>query len=261
MRKIFIISCLALFVFNCGSSKKVATQKKRTVDRTTKVIKTPQPEPEIVQDAPKVYPNSTSEYIAMYSTIAQEEMRQYGIPASITLAQGILESGSGKGRLSVEANNHFGIKCHEWSGAKIYHDDDKAQECFRKYNDSKYSFRDHSLFLTGRARYSNLFDLEIDDYKGWAKGLRAAGYATDRKYPQKLIGLIERYQLNRFDIEVLGKTSDKNDTHTVVQGDTLYSISKKFKVSVNEIQELNGLEGTEIHVGQVLYLKPIPKDY
>ncbi len=261
MRKIFIIGCLALFVFSCSSSKKVVTKKKRTIDKRTKVDKTPRTEPEIIQDTPEVYANSTEEYIAIYSDIAQEEMRQYGIPASITLAQGILESGSGKGRLSVEANNHFGIKCHNWSGAKIYHDDDKSQECFRKYNNSQFSFRDHSLFLTGRSRYSKLFELKIDDYKGWAKGLRAAGYATDRKYPQKLISLIERYQLSRFDADVIGKTSDRNDRHTVTQGDTLYSISKKFQVSVKEIQELNSLEGTEIHIGQVLYLKPIPKDY
>lgn len=260
MRKIFILSCLALFVFNCGSSKKVTTKKKRTIDRTTTVEKTPA-ESEVIQDTPEVYANATEEYIAIYSDIAQDEMRQYGIPASITLAQGILESGSGKGRLSAEANNHFGIKCHDWDGAKIYHDDDASQECFRKYKSSRYSFRDHSLFLTGRARYSKLFDLDIGDYEGWAKGLRAAGYATDRKYPQKLISLIERYQLSRFDDGVIGKTSNKNDKHTVEPGDTLYSISKKFKVSVKEIQELNSLEGTEIHIGQVLYLKPIPKDY
>jgi len=239
----------------------VVTTKKRTKDRTVNVDKTPRTEPDIIQDTPEVYANPTEAYIAIYSAIAQDEMRQYDIPASITLAQGILESGSGKGRLSVEANNHFGIKCHGWTGAKIYHDDDASQECFRKYNDAKYSFRDHSLFLTSRSRYSNLFELDIDDYKGWAKGLRAAGYATDRKYPQKLISLIDRYQLSRFDADVLGKTSDKNDSHTVAQGDTLYSISKKFKVSVKEIQELNGLEGTAIHIGQILYLKATSKDY
>ena len=261
MRKIFIISCLALFLFNCNSSKKVVTNKKRTADRRTKVDKTQRSEPSIIQDAPEVYTNPTEKYIAIYSDVAKEEMRQYGIPASITLAQGILESGSGNGRLSVEANNHFGIKCHDWTGAKIYHDDDKSQECFRKYKDSKYSFRDHSLFLTGRSRYSKLFELEIHDYERWAKGLRAAGYATDRKYPQKLISLIERYQLDRFDADVTGKTSEINVRHTVAQGDTLYSISKKFKVSVEEIQELNALDGTAIHIGQVLYLKPIPKDY
>ena len=106
-----------------------------------------------------------------------------------------------------------------------------------------------------------LFQLEKDDYEGWAKELKAAGYATDRKYPKKLIGLIERYQLNRFDAEVLGKDLDNNDKHIVAAGDTLYSISKKFKISVNELQDLNGIEGTDIHVGQVLFVKPLPKDY
>ena len=269
MKNIYTISCFVLLMFSCGSSKKVATKKEQTktktvkVDRTTKTEEPTKVEPTqtITESTPEVYANVTEEYIAIYSDIAQDEMRQYGIPASITLAQGILESASGRGRLSVEANNHFGIKCHGWTGAKIYHDDDASQECFRKYNSSKYSFRDHSLFLTGRKRYSKLFDLAQDDYKGWAKGLRAAGYATDKKYPQKLISLIERYQLYKFDNDVLGKMSDGNDKHTVKKGDTLYSISRKFKISVKELQELNGLEGTDIHIGQVLFVKPLPKDY
>ena len=125
----------------------------------------------------------------VYSEIAMDEMIQFGIPASITLSQGILESGIGKGRLAVEANNHFGIKCHDWNGKKIYHDDDEEQECFRKYDNPEYSYRDHSLFLSNRGRYSFLFDLKRDDYKQWAKGLKKAGYATDPKYPQKLIDL------------------------------------------------------------------------
>ena len=265
MKKIISIGCLAFLVFSCGTSKKSIT-KKQTKNRTTKVDKTPEAvpkpnTPKITPSTPEVYANATEEYIAIYSDIAQDEMRKYGIPASITLAQGILESASGKGKLSVEANNHFGIKCHDWTGAKIYHDDDASQECFRKYNNSKYSFRDHSLFLTSRKRYSKLFGLQKDDYKAWAKELRAAGYATDRKYPQKLISLIERYQLHRFDAEVLGKNTANNDTHTVEKGDTLYSISKKFKITVKELQELNGLEGTDLHVGQVLFVKPLPKDY
>ena len=265
MKKIIIVSCLALLMFSCGSSKKAVTKKdtRTVVDKTTE--NEPQQEEvntsEITPDTPEVYANSTEEYVAIYSDIAQDEMRKYGIPASITLAQGILESGSGKGRLSVEANNHFGIKCHDWNGAKIYHDDDASQECFRKYNNSKYSFRDHSLFLTGRKRYSGLFDYEQDDYESWAKGLRTAGYATDRKYPNKLISLIERYQLHRFDAEVLGKTTDNNDKHSVEKGDTLYSISKKYKITVKELQELNGLDGTSLFIGQVLFVKPMPKDY
>src|SRR5690606_7680630 len=134
----------------------------------------------------------------------QDEMREFGIPASITLAQGILESGSGRGELTLKTNNHFGIKCHTgWEGGMEYHDDDEKGECFRKYNDPYTSYRDHSLFLTSRSRYAPLFDLRTDDYKGWAKGLRKAGYATDPRYPQKLIGLIERYELYRYDDQVL----------------------------------------------------------
>ena len=119
---------------------------------------------------------------------------QYGIPASITLAQGILESGAGRSALSKKSNNHFGIKCHKgWTGQRVFHDDDELQECFRKYKDPKYSFRDHSLFLTQRSRYEGLFAYKKNDYKSWAKGLRKAGYATDPKYPQKLINIIETY--------------------------------------------------------------------
>lgn len=269
MKKVFVICFLLLFAFSCGSSKKVVTKKRTTKDRTVKVDRTPKVSPkeetpktdEAPAHIPEVYANPTEEYIAIYSDIAKDEMRKYKIPASITIAQGILESGSGRGRLSVEANNHFGIKCHEWTGARIYHDDDALQECFRKYNNSKYSFRDHSLFLTERKRYSKLFELEQDDYKGWAKELRAAGYATDRKYPDKLISLIERYQLYKLDAEVLGKSLINNDKHTVAKGDTLYSISRKFNISVKDLQELNGLEGTDIHIGQVLFVKPMPKDY
>ena len=193
-------------------------------------------------------------------------MRKSKIPASITLAQGILESASGKGRLAIKANNHFGIKCHEWTGAKIYHDDDKKQECFRKYKDAKYSFRDHSLFLTERKRYSGLFLLKKEDYKGWAKGLKDAGYATDRKYPQKLIGLIERYNLHEYDKAVLGDSYTKYEpqvvenefvTYTVSKGDTLYSISKRYNTTVKELQNMNGLNDTALSIGQVLVVKPV----
>jgi len=127
---------------------------------------------------------STEAYIATYKDIAIEKMKEYKIPASITLAQGILESGSGNSKLATEGNNHFGIKCHkDWTGKKIYVDDDELHECFRKYKKAEDSYRDHSLFLTQRGRYSFLFDLDITDYKAWAKGLKQAGYATNPKYP------------------------------------------------------------------------------
>ena len=139
-------------------------------------------------------------YIKKYSALAVEEMYRTGVPASITLAQGLLESGNGLSRLATEGNNHFGIKCHNtWKGAKVYHDDDEKGECFRKYDSPEESFRDHSDFLRYRDRYKFLFDLELTDYKGWAYGLRKAGYATDPKYPEKLIRLIEDHSLYIYD--------------------------------------------------------------
>lgn len=139
-------------------------------------------------------------YIGKYSDIAVSQMRQKGIPASITLAQGLLESGYGEGYLAVKANNHFGIKCHsDWKGESVRMDDDLKNECFRKYPTPEDSFYDHSDFLRYKSRYAFLFELEITDYKSWAYGLKAAGYATDPKYPEKLIVLIEKYNLSRFD--------------------------------------------------------------
>jgi len=144
--------------------------------------------------------HKTEKYIEKYSKIAVAEMKKYNIPASITLAQGILESGNGESRLAKEGNNHFGIKCHSnWNGKTIIEDDDERGECFRKYDNVEDSFRDHSLFLTERGRYSFLFDLNKKNYKAWAKGLKKAGYATNPKYPDLLIDLIERYDLSRFD--------------------------------------------------------------
>ncbi|WP_339611973.1 glucosaminidase domain-containing protein, partial [uncultured Planktosalinus sp.] len=199
-----------------------------------------------------------------YRDIAKTEMLLYGIPASIKIAQGILESGAGRGDLSRRSNNHFGIKCHTgWTGESVRHDDDELQECFRKYNDPKYSFRDHSLFLTGRSRYADLFKLKKDDYKGWAKGLRKAGYATDPKYPDKLISIIERYELYKIDQEVLGNEANianpdtsKVNIYTVRKGDTLYSIGRRFNIPVETLKQYNGLLTNDISIGQVLYLHP-----
>ncbi len=262
----------------CTSKKRVVSKKKRPVnervvrDERPKVTpnetppETPQtPETEIIIPKPNAsYAEIVQAYIDSYSDIAQEEMLQYGIPASITLAQGILESGAGRGELTSKANNHFGIKCHGWQGDTVYHDDDEAQECFRKYNDPKYSFRDHSLFLTQRSRYQDLFKLKKDDYKGWAKGLKKAGYATDPKYPDKLIGIVERYDLDKFDDAVLGKkgSSKKDDdskiaTHEVKKGDTLYNIARRYNITVETLKEYNGLTDTTISIGQELYLHPV----
>ena len=202
-------------------------------------------------------------YIAQYKEIAKNNMTEYGIPSSIILAQGILESGAGTGPLSTSANNHFGIKCHkEWTGLSVKHDDDTAQECFRKYEKSNESFKDHALFLTSRPWYAGLFKLKKDDYKAWAKGLKAAGYATDPKYPSKLIGIIERYKLDQFDSQVLGINTTPiiiNDLiavnspeYQVTQGDTLYSISKKFKLTIEELKKKNNISDNSISIGQNL---------
>ncbi|MDR2359297.1 MAG: glucosaminidase domain-containing protein [Prevotellaceae bacterium] len=144
-----------------------------------------------------------AEYIALYKDLAIQQMKESGIPASIILAQGCLESGNGNSRLSVEANNHFGIKCHQsWAGERIYHDDDEQQECFRKYPSPEGSFRDHSDFLRYRDRYKFLFDLKPTDYKAWAHGLKKAGYATNPQYAERLIKIIEENQLYVYDTGV-----------------------------------------------------------
>ena len=252
MKKVPIYLIILILTFSCGTKrviynnkteepkKEVKSKKKKPKNKKTKQI--------VI--VPKII--NTEDYVKFYSNIAMDEMIQFGIPASITLAQGILESGAGKGRLAVQANNHFGIKCHDWNGKKIYHDDDEEQECFRKYDNPEYSYRDHSLFLSNRGRYSFLFDLKKDDYKQWAKGLKKAGYATDPKYPQKLIDLIQRYQLYKYDNIVLKK---KNKPYKIKKGDTLFSISEKFNMPVDAIIELNNLEGDNLIVGQVIMIK------
>ena len=138
-------------------------------------------------------------YIEAWSGLARSEMSRTGVPASITLAQGLLESGAGRSLLATGACNHFGIKCHRWTGRSFFKDDDKANECFRAYDSADESFRDHSDFLRYQDRYKGLFELDPTDYKGWANGLKAAGYATDPSYAAKLIKIIEDYELYRFD--------------------------------------------------------------
>ena len=208
--------------------------------------------------------DSPAEYIETFAETAQLEMMGYGIPASITLAQGLLESGNGKGELAMKTNNHFGIKCHKgWEGDYDFHDDDEKGECFRKYNHPMYSFRDHSIFLTTRSRYAFLFELKHTDYKGWARGLRKAGYATDPRYPQKLIYLIEKYDLHKYDkqIKKAGYTdntvvvTDADNIHTVQKGDTLYSLSKKYYLSVDELMQMNNLRSSDLSIGQPLKVK------
>jgi len=266
-----LILC-TLLLSGCRSHKKYAAKKDRTKTERVVIEKKPEVTPKdnttVIKNPVNTnvsYDEVVANYIEAYSGIAKDEMKQYGIPASITLAQGILESGAGRGELTKKANNHFGIKCHsDWSGDRAYHDDDEDQECFRKYADPKFSFRDHSLFLTERSRYRDLFKFKKDDYKSWAKGLRKAGYATDPKYPQKLIGIIEKYNLSSYDRQILGgKTDDstsekiKISTHLVKKGDTLYSISKMYRIEIDTLKAYNGLQSNEISVGQKLNLNPV----
>lgn len=259
----YVVLILAVFAFSCGPKKGIATKKKHEKGKTETVeVKTADTSIDEVEKEEIIKPpSSTDRYIATYAEIAKAEMRKSKIPASITLAQGILESGSGRGRLAVEAKNHFGIKCHGWKGAKIYHDDDASQECFRKYRKAESSYEDHSDFLTGRKRYADLFKLKPDDYKGWARGLRAAGYATDRKYPQKLISLIERYELYKYDQEVLGnndveivRVNSGVIRYVIEKGDTLYSLAKRYNTTVEAIKELNNLSSNDLALGQEIMI-------
>lgn len=165
-------------------------------------------------------------YIETYKGIAMREMREHKIPASITLAQGLLESGAGNSALAREAKNHFGIKCHKgWEGDTYIMDDDEKNECFRKYANVEESFVDHSLFLATRNRYAALFDLDITDYEGWAKGLKAAGYATNPKYAQLLIDRIRLYDLTKYDQIALGQRVDDNELPEIAPGDELLELA------------------------------------
>lgn len=210
--------------------------------------------------------NTIEDYITLYAPLAVESMKNYGIPASIKLAQGILESGSGNGTLCRTANNHFGIKCkEEWTGESVAHTDDAPDECFRKYPSALDSYNDHSEFLANRSFYRNLFTLDKSDYKAWANGLKKAGYATDPRYPQKLISIIERYKLYEYDrialnsgyvpvtsVVAVNSSATVTQDYVVQPGDTLYAISRKFNATVDEIKRLNNLSGNNLSVGQNL---------
>lgn len=236
---------------------------------------------------PNIKDFTTLSYIESFKGVAIEEMNTYGIPASITLAQGIIESGSGNSSLAKYANNHFGIKCtSDWRGKAYYKDDDKSNDCFRVYKDARESYKDHSEFLK-RKRYSALFELDKNDYKNWAKGLKQAGYATNPRYPDMLINTIEKYQLNQYDqpesepdkikredrvfteinanipketkkftpVETPPSRQVINTTspdYTVQKGDTLYNIAKRYNMTVDELKALNSLTEDGVKIGQKL---------
>lgn len=228
------------------------------------------------------YPTYTvQQYIDRFKAISILEMNKNGIPASITLAQGLFESGNGNGELARVANNHFGIKCtSDWKGRSYYKDDDQVNDCFRVYDNADDSFRDHSEFLK-RKRYAKLFELDKNDYVGWANGLKEAGYATNPKYPQLLIGVIQKYNLDQYDRpegtvqkikredrvltqinQNIGKAvkdsliqaTPIDKTYTIKQGDTLYNISKRFGLTVDELKALNNMADNNIKIGQKLVI-------
>ena len=215
------------------------------------------------------------EYVENYSSYAIQNMRMYRIPASITLAQGILESGSGKSELARKSNNHFGIKCgSHWSGGKTYHDDDAKNECFRAYKSVLDSYNDHSKFLTSNNRYSNLFTLQIDDYRSWAKGLSKAGYATNPNYASRLISIIEDLKLYSFDEGIKHprpmkeyassqghKVHSLNDLNIVKakNGDTYYKLAKRFGLTLRQIHKYNNTKQYNqelLKTDDIVYLEP-----
>ncbi len=219
-------------------------------------------------------------YIKEYAPIAVEQMKKYKIPASITLAQGLLESGAGTSSLARKSNNHFGIKCHKtWRGKKVYYDDDAPKECFRAYRKVEDSYEDHSIFLTESPRYRFLFDLKMTDYKGWAKGLKKAGYATDRSYANRLITIIEDYELYKYDSQGMSKREARKlekllkkkpwlaNPHQVYianglayvvvrEGDTFKLLGGEFDISWKKLVDYNDLHKEYVlEPGDIIYLK------
>jgi LysM repeat protein len=241
---------------------------------------------------PDKYRMTQQDYIEKYKEDAIKDMRRTGVPACITLAQGLFESESGNSDLAREANNHFGIKCHkEWTGETFHKDDDEKNECFRKYNTVLESFDDHSNFLRTRDRYAFLFDLEMTDYKGWARGLKKAGYATNPEYAQKLIKIIEDFQLNELEkgeknlpliasakndpVEPVQKSETKIKAHTqsdtkqylyssndvpyilAKAGDSYFSIANENNIRLWQVLKYNDVEKTDIpKEGEIVYLMP-----
>lgn len=273
MRSVFALLILtALLNSACSTRRKTAPPAKPSAPVSQKPAR-------VIDNSTPVSRSSADEYIERFNAIAIQEMNSNGIPASITLAQGILESGSGNSSLARQANNHFGIKCtSEWRGKTIFKDDDHKDECFRVYSSPDESFRDHSEFLK-RKRYAQLFELDKNDYRGWANGLKDAGYATNPRYAELLISLIERYDLARYDRKegqlekirredkVLAeiareipqekmkepvKAPVSMTIYEVKSGDTMYSVAKRFALTVDDLKILNDLATSDLKPGQLL---------
>lgn len=275
-KSLLLLVTLSILTSSCSLLKKEQSAPQNQVAKPTVPVKTID---KVASTGPSSIKSPAESYIERFKSIAISEMNGSGIPASITLAQGILESANGNSRLAKEANNHFGIKCTtEWKGNTIFQDDDNKDDCFRVYKSPEESFRDHTEFLK-RKRYAPLFELDKNDYRGWANGLKTAGYATNPRYAELLISLVERYDLSRFDrmenerektiredkvmkeIAINIPTEKKQETvkspivmkiYEVRSGDTLTSVSKQFTVSVADLKALNGLENSNLVPGQLL---------
>lgn len=280
MKKYFLFFLLVtIFLGSCASKRTVLKSPDNTIGGNSKTgSKGPS------SSIKKGTSLSGHDYIDRYRDIAIAEMNIYGIPASIKLAQALLESGNGNSYLAREANNHFGIKCGGvWKGKSVTRPDDHVNDCFRVYANPEQSFRDHSEFLL-RKRYERLFKLSKNDYKGWAKGLKDAGYATNPRYPQLLIDLIERYELHRYDRPESSYVAKERRTEKVEEvivqkeieqpevkpeevkntvamiiyevkpSDTLYGISREFGITVEELKQMNALSSETISVGQLLVI-------
>lgn len=210
---------------------------------------------------------SYQKYIDTYADLAVRQQKEHKIPASITLAQGLLESGAGQSELARKSNNHFGIKCHDWTGARVYHDDDRRGECFRKYRNVLESYEDHSAFLTGRSRYADLFKLNIKDYKGWARGLQKAGYATNKAYANQLIKLIEDYKLYQYDAGKTTTTSRPALMRSVYKAhgllfvyatgdDSFAQIAAETGIKASKLMKYNEVpDGFPLQRGDIVYLE------
>lgn len=274
MQKILITLSLIFLLSACSTKKKIYQKENKKIEKAAD------------KKSDSNYPSyTTTSYISKFKNIAIIEMNKYGIPASITLAQALLESGVGNSDLAKYANNHFGIKCTtDWKGKGYYKDDDQKDDCFRVYSNPEESFKDHSEFLK-RKRYAALFELDKNDYEGWAKGLKAAGYATNPKYPDLLINIILKNNLQQYDrkegeIEKIKREdrvlSDINNNipkeiakdkptdatamisgskYVVQPGDTLYNISKRFGINIDELKALNKIVDDAIKIGQELTIK------
>lgn len=278
MKKVFWLCFFLISLASCLPKQQLPQRPQPRISSPNEAItSTPTPP---TKTNPSLPLNASAEaYIAQYKDVAIREMNQYGIPASIKLAQALLESGNGNSTLARQANNHFGIKCASgWTGKRMLKDDDEVDDCFRVYQHPEESYRDHSEFLL-RKRYAALFELDKNDYRSWARGLKSAGYATNPKYADLLVSLIERYRLFQYDSsesrvekiqreervfteivenipneakDAAAKPPVAMQIHEVKSGETLFAIAKRYDLTIELLKQLNNIKGDGVMAGQLL---------